>query len=279
MAIKKKPNIDIPPDIDTSTEVVIDEVISPTKARVSFPDSSSEYIDSLKNGKTGEEKFANEYLLTPEWVPMENNDWEMINLRERREKDAWLRYEIEWDWEAVVWSSEKVEAILTPVQELFCQYYCNVEVTRFNATMSYSEAYWYDLDGASRVQVKDKNTQEIIRESEYRRMYRTCSVNGTRLLRNAKIQDRITVLMNELKKDEVVDRKMMQHILWPDNQSSRDMIKEYNKLMQRITDKTKDESESDKAKADLFKTLEWQVKTMSKEELSGTIQDLLTPKR
>jgi hypothetical protein len=62
--------------------------------------------------------------------------------------------------------------------------------------------------------------------------------------------------MNELKKDEIVDRRMMEHILSKDNQSSRDMIKEYNKLMQRITDKTKDESESDLAKADLYKTLQ-----------------------
>jgi hypothetical protein len=48
--------------------------------------------------------------------------------------------------------------------------------------------------------------------------------------------------------------------------------------MQRITDKTKDESESDLAKADLYKTLQWKVKDMSKEEVAGTIQDLLSIK-
>lgn len=80
-------------------------------------------------------------------------------------------------------------------------------------------------------------------------------------------------------RDEIVDWEMAKMILWPDWASKREMIKEYNKVQQRVTQKIKDESESDKAKADLFKTLEWQVKTMSKEELSGTIQDLLTPKR
>lgn len=248
MPIKKKSDIDIPPEDDTNT-------------------STWEWL----------EKFSMEYLID-NWLPVENNDWEIVNLRERRKRDDWLRYEVEWDWEAVVWSSEKVEAILTPVQELFCHYYCNNEVTRFNAVMSYAEAYWYDLDGASRLQVKDKNTQEVLRESEYRRMYRVCWVNWARLLKNAKIQDRITVLMNELKKDEIVDRRMMEHILSKDNQSSRDMIKEYNKIMQRITDKTKDESESDKAKTELYKTLQWKVKEMSKEEVAGTIQDLLSIK-
>jgi len=34
------------------------------------------------------------------------------------------------------------------------------------------------------------------------------------------------------------------------------MIKEYNKVQQRVTQKTKDESDSDKARADLLKTFE-----------------------
>lgn len=248
MPIKKKSDIDIPPEDDTNT-------------------STWEWL----------EKFSVEYLID-NGLPVENNDWEIVNLRERRKRDEWLRYEVEWEWEAVKGNSEEIGTTLTPVQELFCHYYCNIDSTRFNAVMSYAEAYWYDLDGASRLQVKDKNTGEVLRESEYRRMYRVCWAAWNRLLKNVKIQDRITVLLNELKKDEIVDRRMMEHILSKDNQSSRDMIKEYNKIMQRITDKTKDESESDLAKADLYKTLQWKVKEMSKEEVAGTIQDLLSIK-
>lgn len=247
--VSKKKNIDIPPEDNMNT-------------------STWEWL----------EKFSVEYLID-NWLPVENNDWEIVNLRERRKRDDWLRYEVEWDWEAVKGNSEEIGTTLTPVQELFCHYYCNNEVTRFNAVMSYAEAYWYNLDGASRLQVKDKNTGEVLRESEYRRMYRVCWAAWNRLLKNVKIQDRITVLLNQLKKDEIVDRRMMEHILSKDNQSSRDMIKEYNKLMQRITDKTKDESESDKAKAELYKSLESQIKTMPKEQVSQVIQDLLTPKK
>ena len=286
MPIKKGKNIDTPPEfsIEEATIMTWVEFTTPDQkwivdTMISEVNRKKSYEESIKDEPKWEEKFANEYMLSSEWIPMENNDWEIINLRETYDKKTSLRYEVEGEWEAVVWSSERIEMILTPVQELFCQTYCTNDFTRFNAVMSYAEAYWYDLDSASRIQVKDKKTGEILRESEYRRKYRICGVGGNRLLKNAKIQDRITVLMNELKKDEIVDRRMMEHILSKDNQSSRDMIKEYNKLMQRITDKTKDESESDKAKADLFKALEWQVKTMSKEELSWTIQDLLTPSR
>lgn len=248
MAIKKKSDIENPPEDDTNT-------------------STWEWL----------EKFSMEYLID-NGLPVENNDWEIVNLRETYDKKTSLRYEVEWEWEAVNTGTDVVGELLNPKQEMFCQYYCNNEATRFNATASYSEAYWFNLDWASRLKVKDNKTWELLQESEYVKMSRICWVNGNRLLRNAKIQDRITILINELKKDAIVDRRMMEHILSKDNQSSRDMIKEYNKLMQRITDKTKDESESDLAKADLYKTLQWKVKEMSKEEVAGTIQDLLSIK-
>jgi hypothetical protein len=64
-------------------------------------------------------------------------------------------------------------------------------------------------------------------------------VSAKNTLRLTKIQDRITELFNELKKDNIVDGEMMKLILQDDDpQSKRDMIKEYNKLMARITDKT-----------------------------------------
>jgi len=50
MAIKKKSDIETPPEIETSTEVIIDEVISPTQARVSFPSDSAkrDYVEEAK---------------------------------------------------------------------------------------------------------------------------------------------------------------------------------------------------------------------------------------
>lgn len=98
-------------------------------------------------------------------------------------------------------------------------------------------------------------------------------------LRKAKIQERITQLFNQLKQDTIVDREMMKLILQnEDNRAKQDMIKEYNKLMQRITDKTKDESESDVAKAEVYRTLQDKIKAMPKEEVSSIIQDLLASK-
>jgi hypothetical protein len=57
-----------------------------------------------------------------------------------------------------------------------------------------------------------------------------------------------------MKRDDIVDREMMKLILQDkDNRAKQDMVKEYNKLQQRILDRQKDESESDKAKAELYK--------------------------
>lgn len=63
-------------------------------------------------------------------------------------------------------------------------------------------------------------------------------MSAQQLLRIIKVQDRITELFNELKKDKIVDSEMMKLILQDDDpESKRMMIREYNKLMKRITDK------------------------------------------
>lgn len=56
------------------------------------------------------------------------------------------------------------------------------------------------------------------------------------------------------------------------------MIKEYNKIMGRVTNKNRDESESDKAKAELYTEVKEKIKTMDSRELIDSIQELLTKK-
>lgn len=175
--------------------------------------------------------------------------------------------------------SEEDEKILTLKQTLFCHYYVMNEETRGNATLSYALAYWWDIDWASRDNEKDDNGREILGTSQYDKMIKLIAPSASRNTRKVKIQETITRLWNTLLTDEQVDAKHAQILFKGRDDVALRAVQEYNRIKWRITDKTKDESESDKAKADLFKTLEWQVKTMSKEELSGTIQDLLTPKR
>ncbi len=121
---------------------------------------------------------------------------------------------------------------------MFCQYYVNNVETRFNATVSYAFAYWYDLEWTDTEEIRDLTTWEIIKKSERKRLENICAVSAKNTLRLTKVQERVTELLNALKKDHIVDGEMMKMILQDnDPQSKRDMIKEYNKLMKRITDK------------------------------------------
>src|SRR4051794_12118579 len=96
------------------------------------------------------------------------------------------------------------EAGLNPKQEAFCRYYTQASNTFGNATLSYAEAYEYDLGDLERYD-KDGN---LVVEKEYKGDYGVCSSNGHRLLRNDKVQARVTVLLNEHLKDEVVDGEL-----------------------------------------------------------------------
>src|SRR5688572_8117059 len=93
---------------------------------------------------------------------------------------------------------------LNPKQEAFCRYYAQGEGTFGNATLSYSAAYEVELGDLSWTD-KDGNIKV---HKDYIGDYHTCSVNGGRLLRNADVQERVTVLLNELLKDEIVDAEL-----------------------------------------------------------------------
>lgn len=127
---------------------------------------------------------------------------------------------------------------LTLAQEMFCQFYVINKETRFNATWSYAYAFGIDLEWADNEEIRDLTTRKVIKRSERKRLESICASTASVLLRNLKIQDRVTELLNSLKKDHIVDGEMMKLIIQDHDWDSKiAMIKEYNKLMKRITDK------------------------------------------
>lgn len=128
------------------------------------------------------------------------------------------------------------DALENARRELFCQYYAKGEGTFGNATLSYSAAYEIELGDVTKL---DKHGNVVV-ERDYTGSYNTCSVNGTRLLRIAHVQQRVTALLNELLKDEIVDAELAKVIKQDgDLQPKVQAIREYNKLRGRIIDKTK----------------------------------------
>lgn len=140
--------------------------------------------------------------------------------------------------------SKKEEEQLNAKRELFCRYYTQNSELFGNATLSYAAAFDYKLDELSREPVYDDPddhvNRKVIDDSEYDKAYHVCSVQSSKLLRNADIQRRVRELLNELLKDDVVDSELAKLI-----QQDHDLptkirsIAEYNKLRGRITDKTK----------------------------------------
>lgn len=137
---------------------------------------------------------------------------------------------------------------LNPQRELFCRYYTQNEELFGNATLSYAEAYDYKLDELSRKAIYeeifddetgDTSQGELIEDSEYDKAYHVCSVESSKFLRNPEIQARITELLNELLKDEVVDSQLAKLIIQDKEPAAKiAAIREYNKIRQRIVERT-----------------------------------------
>lgn len=109
-------------------------------------------------------------------------------------------------------------------QEKFCQLYVKNREFFGNATRAYSEAY----------EIETTNPED----------YKTANAAGARLLANVSIQDRITELLNELLRDNVVDGELAKVILQDYKLEAKVAgIREYNKLKQRIVDKSENRSE------------------------------------
>lgn len=120
-------------------------------------------------------------------------------------------------------------------QERFCTYYVRHKESRGNATLSYAYAYNIDLNRLSDKPSKAKEGNRV-GLSPRARAEKTCGVNGSRLLGNARILSRNMKLWNDFMQEEVVDAELMKTILQDEElQTKIAGIREYNKLKKRIT--------------------------------------------
>lgn len=149
---------------------------------------------------------------------------------------------------------------LTSKQERFCQNYTQNYELFGNATLSYADAYGYDLENEpdndaqylfndgliySQHEIEDFATTDPkhiskgkkIQDSSYKRMYDLCSSYGSKLRRSEKIQKRCRDLLNEFMNDAVIDARLTEIIINGRDEHSINAIKEYNKLKQRIVEK------------------------------------------
>lgn len=129
---------------------------------------------------------------------------------------------------------------LNPRQELFCRYYTQNDALFCNATLSYAEAYGYQLETLSHEGVYEQQGAKtvLVEKSEYDNSYNICAVEGNRHLKNPNIQAKITDFLNEMLIDKVVDSHLSSLIIQnKDLPSKVAAIREYNKLRQRITGK------------------------------------------
>ena len=104
---------------------------------------------------------------------------------------------------------DTTEDSLNVKRELFCWHYAKGEGTFGNATLSYAATYDIELGGIW-LRDKDGNPRP---DAKYEGPYAVCSSNGSRLLRNAEVQARIGVLLNELLKDDIVDAELAKVIM------------------------------------------------------------------
>ncbi len=141
---------------------------------------------------------------------------------------------------------EPIGKVLNPRQEKFCRNYTQNDSMFGNATLSYADAYGYDLDSLNSDPVYDevwdettgKAVKQILQKSEYQKAYDICSKDGNRLLRNAKINDRIVKLLNEMMTEEQADSELMKTMKQTEDYGAKlAAIREYNKLKQRISNK------------------------------------------
>lgn len=140
---------------------------------------------------------------------------------------------------------------LNPKWELFCRLYTLTDEFFGNATLAYAEAFDYHLETLNKTpkyaQVDDDESdedsekhREIIEASEYTKAYNVCSVQANRLLRNNKILERCSELLNEWMSENHVDAELAKVIRQNSELAPKVMaIREFNKLKGRITDKVK----------------------------------------
>lgn len=73
--------------------------------------------------------------------------------------------------------------------------------------------------------------------SSRRKAYHSCGAAASRLLKNVKIQEAKTSILNAGMTEAVVDSKMFWHILYGKGEHSIQAIREFNRLKGRIKEK------------------------------------------
>lgn len=153
----------------------------------------------------------------------------------------------------------EIGELLTLKQERFCFNYTQNEEYHGNATLSYADAYEYDLDSLPKNDGTYKTkegeilygheidsmaqagaiykTAKVVEPSTWKKTYDLCSSLGSRLRRNAKIQSRCRDLLNEFMVENVVDARLTKIIVYGSDDDAINAIKEFNKLRGRIIDK------------------------------------------
>jgi len=131
--------------------------------------------------------------------------------------------------------------------ELFCQYMTGGEETFDNGTKSYAFAYEIDYESLSKDDAKyeiqiDKETGKpmnvCVEKSSFAKAELVCAVNASKLLRTAKIKNRITKLMSLMLTEEFVDGELL-YVAKQRRELSPKVaaIKEFNALKGRVVQK------------------------------------------
>lgn len=138
---------------------------------------------------------------------------------------------------------------LTLSEEMFCLYYVKIEETRRNAVRSYDAAYDKKLeekptdDAVYELVPSDVEgappERKLVQASSYDRCYQVCGVEGHKLLKKPKINQRIIQILNEMMTDEFVDAELVKVISQDaDLRPKVAGIAEYNKIKKRTTNST-----------------------------------------
>jgi len=126
-------------------------------------------------------------------------------------------------------SAAKTQKGLNQKQEKFCQLYFGGGENFGNGVWSYIIAYELNVPLISYSSL----------DEEQKRSYEVAKANASELLTNTNIITRGDCLLDELIKNEIVDRELVRVIMQNEELSAKvSAIKEYNKLKQRIVDKT-----------------------------------------
>lgn len=129
---------------------------------------------------------------------------------------------------------KKSQILKNPKWELFCKCYTSNRELFGNATHAYAEAFGYKLDTLSRDDAVYDENHKCIEPSSYDKAVNVCAVEGNRLLRFPKINQRISDLLNELFKEEIIDAELSWVIMQRQDLGPKvAAIKEFNVLRAR----------------------------------------------